>query len=77
MSSIPLVLQNILLVVGSLYLLTYVYDLLIGIYNHFIRSGKNIVKRYGTWSVITGGKLLLLILSSLISSHLLLSSLIS
>mmetsp|Transcript_2204 Transcript_2204/g.2171 ORF Transcript_2204/g.2171 Transcript_2204/m.2171 type:complete len:315 (-) Transcript_2204:116-1060(-) len=54
MSSIPLVLQNILLVVGSLYLLTYVYDLLIGIYNHFIRSGKNIVKRYGTWSVITG-----------------------
>jgi len=28
--------------------------LLYGIYRHFLRSGKNLVKKYGQWAVITG-----------------------
>jgi hypothetical protein len=33
----------------------FLLDFLKGIYNHFVRPGKNIVKRYGKWAVITGG----------------------
>lgn len=46
---------HVVTIIGALYLSTYLYDFLIGIYNHFLRPGKNIVKRYGRWAVITGG----------------------
>lgn len=49
------IILNIISIIGLLYILTYVYDFIIGIYNHFIRQGKNITKRYGKWAVITGG----------------------
>ena len=43
-----------LLVIGGLVVLSYVLEILQGIYNHFIRGGKNITKRYGSWAIVTG-----------------------
>jgi hypothetical protein len=45
-------------VVGAIYLFSYLWTFVSGIYNHFIRPGKNIVKRYGAWAVVTGGQLI-------------------
>jgi hypothetical protein len=57
--SLPLPPQVVLpvAVIGALYLFSYFWTFTSGIYNHFIRPGKNIVRRYGTWAVVTGGEL--------------------
>lgn len=41
-------------IVGAIVIISFLWDFLAGIYNHFIRPGKNIVKTYGQWAVVTG-----------------------
>lgn len=55
LSSLPPLALLSVAIAGALYLSSFLYVFIIGIYNHFLRSGKNIVKRYGTWAVVTGG----------------------
>ena len=40
--------------VGLFVILSFVWDFVCGLYNHFLRPGKNIVKTYGKWAVVTG-----------------------
>jgi len=40
--------------IGFAVVLSFLSEFLQGIYNHFIRPGKNIKKRYGSWAVVTG-----------------------
>jgi hypothetical protein len=54
-SSLPPLLLLSVSIAGALYLSSFIYVFITGFYNHFLRSGKNIVKRYGTWAVVTGG----------------------
>jgi hypothetical protein len=56
LTSLPPVLLLSFSVAGALYLSSFLYVFLVGIYNHFLRAGKNILKRYGSWAVVTGGK---------------------
>ena len=39
--------------IGSLVLLSLLKDLILGVYNFFIRPGKNL-KKFGSWAVVTG-----------------------
>mmetsp|Transcript_7412 Transcript_7412/g.12467 ORF Transcript_7412/g.12467 Transcript_7412/m.12467 type:complete len:323 (+) Transcript_7412:59-1027(+) len=41
-------------VLGALVIFSYLWDFISGCYNHFIRPGKNIVKTFGQWAVVTG-----------------------
>ena len=54
MDQIP---QNVLYAlvgVGGLVVFSYVLEILTGVFNHFLRPGKNITKRYGSWAIVTG-----------------------
>jgi len=41
-------------IVGTCVLLRLVYDLVIGVYNFFLRPGKNLKQQFGSWAVVTG-----------------------
>lgn len=41
-------------IVGGLYISSYVYVFLVGIYARLLRPGKNLKKSYGPWAVVTG-----------------------
>lgn len=41
-------------VVGAVVVFTFLWDFISGLYNHFLRPGKNIVKSFGQWAVVTG-----------------------
>jgi 17beta-estradiol 17-dehydrogenase / very-long-chain 3-oxoacyl-CoA reductase len=41
-------------VVGAVVVFSFVWDFVCGIYNHFLRPSKNIVKTYGQWAIVTG-----------------------
>lgn len=47
-------LPKLAMVVGAAVLLSFIWEFLKGLYNHFLRPGKNIVKTYGKWAVVTG-----------------------
>lgn len=40
--------------VGLFVILSFIWDFICGFYNHFLRPGKNIVKTFGEWAVVTG-----------------------
>lgn len=40
--------------VGAIVVFSFLWDFICGIYNHFLRPGKNIVKTFGQWAVVTG-----------------------
>jgi 17beta-estradiol 17-dehydrogenase / very-long-chain 3-oxoacyl-CoA reductase len=54
MDAVNPTLLTALLAIGVLVVLSYVLEILTGIFNHFIRPGKNITKRYGSWAIVTG-----------------------
>lgn len=46
--------KTVSFVVGAVVLVYFVWGFVAGIYNHFFRPGKNIVKAFGQWAVVTG-----------------------
>jgi 17beta-estradiol 17-dehydrogenase / very-long-chain 3-oxoacyl-CoA reductase len=40
--------------VGLFVILSFVWNFVSGFYNHFLRPGKNIVKSFGKWAIVTG-----------------------
>lgn len=46
-------LQTIITVVGAIVLARFLFDLVNGIFIHFIRPAKNL-KKYGSWAIVTG-----------------------
>lgn len=47
--------KKIAAAVGTLYILSFVFDFVHGIFARLIRPGKDVKKIYGTWAVVTGG----------------------
>lgn len=41
-------------ILGVFKVITFVHDVVAGIWSSFFRSGKNLKKSYGTWAVVTG-----------------------
>jgi 17beta-estradiol 17-dehydrogenase / very-long-chain 3-oxoacyl-CoA reductase len=53
-SNLPPKARQFIFVLGLFVVAKYVFDFLHGIYAHFFRPGKNLVKSYGQWAIVTG-----------------------